>query len=124
MIRACFTLAAGNDTERPYLLSIHGAWMLRDGIQQYIESTRQLFAHSLFDAYECWLRTETATTQATKLREWLIEVEPDYLQDSIKELNVLIAELASERDRFAVLSEQERAQRATEGDDVLPEMNF
>ena len=141
MIRACFTLPKGNDTEHPYALSIFGAWMLRDGIQQYVESTRQIFAHGLFDAYECWLRTETAIKQATKLREWLVEVEPDYLQDSIKNLETLLAELASDKDRFAALLEvepdtikdvdalltdslaEEGARRAREDDDVPPEMD-
>jgi hypothetical protein len=124
MIRACFTLPNGNDTEHSYALSIFGAWMLKDGIQQYIESTRQMFAHGLLDAGECCLQTETATTQATKLREWLVAVEPDYLQDTIKDVDGLLAELASDQNRFDALFAAERARRVTEDDDVLPEMDF
>ena len=67
MVRACFTLAAGNDTEHPYPLSIHGAGMFKDGLQQYIESTRLLSAHGLFDADECWLRTATASDEAPRV---------------------------------------------------------
>ena len=127
------TLPKGNDTEHPYALSIHGSWMLKDGIQQYVESTRKMYGHGLLDAGECWLRIETATTETTKLRDWMAEVEPTYLVDSITELDTLIVELASDRERFLALYDAERARdianlppemRATEGDDVLPEMDF
>ena len=144
MIRACF-LPSGNDTEHSYPLSIHGAWMLRDGIQQYAQSTRQLFDAGSEDASYSSLRVRTAMKEATKLREWLVAVEPDYLQDTIKDVDALLAELASDRDRFAALLEvepdqlqdtikdvdalladlfaEERSRRATEGDDVQPEMD-
>ena len=107
-VRACFTLPEGNDTERPYPLSIHGAWMLKDGIQQYVESTRKMYAHGLLDAGECWLCVETAITEATKLRDWMAEVEPTYLVDSIKELDALIVELAADKERFLGLYDEER----------------
>ena len=61
--------------------------------------------------------------QATKLREWFVEVEPDYLVDSIKELDALIVELASDRDRFSAISQEEQSRRAAEDDDALPEMD-
>jgi hypothetical protein len=108
-VRACLTLPEGNATERSYPLSIHGAWMLKDGIQQYVESTRKMYAHGLLDAGECWLRTETGTTETTKMREWLAEVEPTYLVDAIRELDALIVELASDRKRFLHLYDEERA---------------
>jgi hypothetical protein len=108
-VRACFTLAAGNATEHPFALSIHGAWMLKDGIQQYVESTRMMHAHGLNTAGESWLCVETAITEAAKLRDWMAEVEPTYLVDSIKELDALLAELASDRERFLALYDEERA---------------
>ena len=83
--------------------------MLRDGIQQYVEFTREGHAHGLLDADECWLRTETAVTEATKLREWMVEVEPNYLVDAIKELDALIAELTTDTERFIALFAEERA---------------
>ena len=49
----------------------------------------------------------TAMKEATKLREWLVAVEPDYLQDTIKDVDALLAELASDQDRFAALLEVE-----------------
>lgn len=155
MIRACFTLPKANDTEHPFALSIHGAWMLRDGIRQFAESTRQLFEKGMEDACYSSLRVQTAIKQATMLREWLVEVEPDYLESTIKDVDALLAELAADRDRFAALLElapddlenaikdvdallaepasgedpfaalfvEERSRRATEGDDVPPEMD-
>ncbi len=108
-IRACLTLPAGNETTRPYSLSIQAAWMLRDGIAQYVAFTRDGFTHGLLDAGECWLRTETATTEATKLRDWMVGVEPAYLVDSITALDALLAELASDEQRFAALFAEERA---------------
>ncbi len=119
-VRACLTLPEGNATEHPFPLSIHAAWMLRDGIRQYVEATRQMYAHGLLDAGECWLWVETATTEATKLRDWMVEVEPNYLVDSIKELDALIVELAADKERFIGLFAEERAK---DRDDVPPEMD-
>ena len=101
MIRACFTLPKANDTEHPYALSIHGAWMLLDGIRQYVQSIRQQFEAGMEDAMYSSIRVGTAIKQATKLREWLLEVEPDYLADTITDVNALLVELASDQDRFA-----------------------
>ena len=70
MIRACFTLSKGNDTEHPYALSIFGAWMLLDGIRQYAQSTRQLFEAGMEDACYSSLRVQTTMTQATKLFDY------------------------------------------------------
>jgi len=141
MIRACF-LPAGNDTEHPYPLSIHAAWMLLDGIRQYAQSTRQLFEQGMEDACYSSIRVQTAIKQATKLREWLVALEPDYLADTITDVDALLAELTSDQDRFAALLEVEPGHlqgtinnvdalladlfaegRATEGDDLPPEMD-
>jgi hypothetical protein len=102
--------------------------MLRDGIQQYVESMRMMYAHGLNTAGECWLCAETATTEATKLREWMVGVEPTYLVDQIKELDALIVQLAADRERFLDLYDAERARdianlRATDGNDVPPELD-
>ena len=51
------------------------------------------------------------------------EVEPDYLADTIKDVEALLAEPASDKDPFAALFAEEQSQRTTEGDDVLPEMD-
>ena len=100
----CFP--AGNATEFPYPLSIHGAWMLERGIGQHTRGKRGAMHESGEDPSYCRLMTLTAIEQAEKLREWALRVAPDYLEGTIRDLDRLLGELAAQRDRFAALASQ------------------
>ena len=96
------TLPCGNSSEHPFPLSIHGAWMLQRGIEQYASDTPDRSG----DVYDCWVRYDTAIREATKLRDWCAEVDPDYLKFNIGTLNSLLQELKSEVDRLLDAQDQ------------------
>ena len=93
-------LPAGNGTEYPFPLSIHDAWMFRQGIRDYASGTRASYESGFEDAASCIVRTETAMNAVSKLRDWFVQVEPDYLKCSIDSMDSLLKELESDMDRF------------------------
>jgi hypothetical protein len=109
-VKAC-PLPEGNATEFPFPLSIHGAWMLQQGIEEYARDTRRMHEEGVEDASYCLLRTGTAMAEAKKLRAWAEQVDAQYLGGTIQDLDALLAELAAERDRFIILVSQEAARR-------------
>lgn len=110
-------LPEGNDSEHPFPLSIHGAWMFESGIEAYMRETADWYTSKIEDAYYCSLRTDTAIKIAQKLRAWAMEVDPEYLDSNISRLDDLLKQLASERERFVALMEEERIRRKNEGPD-------
>ncbi len=101
----------GNSTEFPYPLSIHGADMLERGINDYAQYVRHLHETGGEDAGYCRMMTDTAITQAEKLRAWVKQVAPDYLEVMIQSLDELLQNLASQSDHFKDLEWQEEAGR-------------
>ena len=97
-LRACpqDTLPEGNSSEHPFPLSIHSAWMLQKGIEKYASDTPGRSA----DIYDSLVRYETAIREATKLRDWCAEVDPEYLKFNISTLDFLLKELTSEIERL------------------------
>jgi hypothetical protein len=95
--------------EYPFDLSGHGALMLHIGIEEYMRDTRQMYESELpvhEDASYCLLRTESAMTEATKLRDWQVQ-----RKNNADWENDLLKELASERDRFKALDDADRQRR-------------
>jgi len=90
------TLPCGNSTEHAFPLSIHGAWIFQAGIEKYVRDTPGRSA----DVYDGVVRYETAIREATKLRDWCVEVDPNYLKFNISTLDSLLKELASEIERI------------------------
>jgi hypothetical protein len=106
VVRLC-PFPGGNDTEFSYPLSIHGAWMLSYGIEEYALQARRMHESGETASY-CLLMTQTAIDQTEKLRAWARRVDAEYLDCTIQRLGELLAELASQRDRFAALASEER----------------
>ena len=96
-------LPSGNSTEYPFSLSVHGAWMLQKGIEKYVQDTPGRSG----DVYDCLCRYDTAMTVATKLREWCVEVAPDYLSFNIRRLDSLLGELKAEVGRLLDAQDRE-----------------
>jgi len=94
----------GNDTQFPYPLSLHGAWMLASGIREYARFARRMHEEGLEDASYCLLMTRTAVEKARRLRAWAEEAAPDYLEGTIRELGELLADLAGQGDRLKALA--------------------
>ena len=84
-------------------LSIHGAWMLQRGIEQYASDTPDRSA----DVNDCLVRYETAMAVATRLRDWCAELAPDYLKFNIDTLGILLKELEAEKERLMDAQDQE-----------------
>ena len=103
-LRACpmGRLPEGNSTTHPFPLSIHGAWMLQRGIEGYVCDTPGRSG----DVNDCLVRYDTATTEATKLRDWLAEVDPDYLKFNIETLGILLKEMEAEKERLLDAQDQ------------------
>src|SRR4051794_24102084 len=80
----------GNDTRFPYPLSIHGAWMLERGIEDYAREARGMHEAGQEDASYCLLMTFTASEQARRLRDWAVEAAPDYLEGTVRGLDRLL----------------------------------
>ena len=96
-VKSCFdSLSKGNDTEFPFSLSIWGAWMLRAGLRQHVEFARKEYESGESEPYETWMRITDAIREAEKLRDWFRQVEPDYLERDIHEMDALVKELAAE----------------------------
>ncbi len=74
-LRACpmNRLPAGNSTTHPFPLSVHSAWMLQRGIEEYTSDTLRRSG----DADTCLVRIETAMAVASKLRDWCAAVDAD-----------------------------------------------
>jgi hypothetical protein len=99
----------GNDTQFPYPLSFHGAWMLASGIREYARHAGRMHQEGLEDASYCLLLTRTAVEQARRLRGWAVGAAPDYLEGMIGDLDELLHELASQEDRLQALASREGA---------------
>ena len=101
-IQACPVdrLPNGNSTEYPFPLSIHGATMLRQGIKVYASDALDKYDNGSEDAYYCLIRIDTAIAEASKLRAWLVQVDPHYLKPNIGMVDILLQDLAYEKERF------------------------
>lgn len=80
--------------------------MLVSGIEQYAKQILLMHEYGE-DASYCRLMTQTAMEEARNLRSWAEQVDPDYLQSTIKGLDELLVELSSQSDRFAALMAEE-----------------
>ena len=93
--------------EYPFSLSGHGPLMLHLGVEEYMRATRGMYETKMpdhEDAHYYLLRTDSAITEATKLRDWQVQRE----SRSVDWENDLLKELASEKDRFKALADAER----------------
>lgn len=106
-VKAC-SLPEGNATEFSFPLSIYGAWMLREGIANYAETTMAMYERGQEDPGYCAMCTATALTEAEKLVAWAKQVDEEYLEGTIESLQQLISELKAEMDRFVALMEETR----------------
>lgn len=77
--------------------------MLQRGIEDYVRAARQRYEHDSEDAVEYLLCTITALNEAKRLRAWYSQVAPEYLQSSIEQVDALLKELASDKERFEAL---------------------
>ena len=93
-------LPEGNSTEYPFPLSIHAAGMLRRGIETYASDALDKYDSGSEDAYYCLVHIDTAIAEASKLRAWLVQVDPNYLQPNIGMVDLLLQELAYEKERL------------------------
>ena len=78
-------------TEFSFPLSIHGAWMLEDGIMDYVETTMVMHEQGQEDDGYCAMRTATAVTEAKKLLVWAKQIDEEYLEGMIDSLHELIS---------------------------------
>ncbi len=105
------SLLEGNNTEAPFSLSIHEAWMLQVGLENYVQTTLDLHVEGADDASYCVLRLDTAMKAAKKLRAWAQEVDRDYLATNIQDLGQVLTELKSQRERLMSLAVAEHEAR-------------
>jgi hypothetical protein len=83
--------------------------MFQRGIADYVQLMRQMYETGWEDAGYCKLMAATAIHEAKKLIAWAEQVDADYLESTINELNSLLADLTAERDRFIALDQEEQA---------------
>ena len=103
-----FSLPEANVTEFSFPLSIHGAWMLEDGIMDYVETTMVMHEQGQQDDGYCAIRTATAVTEAKKLLVWAKQIDEEYLEGIIESFRELISKLNAEMDRFVALNAETR----------------
>ncbi|NIQ14753.1 MAG: hypothetical protein GTO02_10255 [Candidatus Dadabacteria bacterium] len=94
-----------NDDEFSFGLSTHAAWMLIDGIENYVIMIDRLYKNKIERADYCFLMICTAHREAVKVLDWA--VENNMYNVSTKHLGKLIKRIERKRERFRQLEKEQ-----------------
>jgi succinylarginine dihydrolase len=82
-----------NGTEHDYKLTIHASTMLVDGIDAYLKLIKRLYKHKIEAADYCDLMLWTATKEATRLLNWMKQLNTGLVSYNMSRLEELLVKM-------------------------------